>query len=102
MKDFLTDQETNDLLIEHGDFVVGDSREMHIADLLLGTPGTWRQWPALGIGVRAYTDKGMTKAALDRLTKKIKLHVTADGHRVSDVVIKLSGNEIYSIEVNAE
>ena len=46
--------EDGDLLIEHGDFVVGESTHQHQKDLLIAYPGDYRFAPLDGLGIFDY------------------------------------------------
>jgi len=51
--DFLI-AEDNDELIVDGDYAVGDSTIQHIDDLMLASPGTWREYPLAGVAIGQY------------------------------------------------
>ena len=48
--DFMRDGH-GDLLIRDGDFMVDASETQHISDLLLASPGAYKQSPLLGISL---------------------------------------------------
>lgn len=48
MKDFLY---TDDLVIENGDFVIGDSDEQHQRDILKAYKGEFKASPEVGVGI---------------------------------------------------
>lgn len=52
MKDFLLD-ENGDLLIENGDFVIGESDNQHQKDILIATKGEFKEFPEIGVGIEA-------------------------------------------------
>jgi hypothetical protein len=52
MNDFLLD-ENGDLLIENGDFVIGDSSSQHQKDILMATKGEFKEFPEIGVGIEA-------------------------------------------------
>jgi hypothetical protein len=101
MKDVLTN-DSGDLVIENGDFVVDYSEEQHVQDILISAPGTWKQWPTVGVGIVMRQEKGYTREALDRLKKNIKLQLMADGIRANRIEVKLTGNDIQTITINRE
>lgn len=50
MKDFLLD-DNGDLLIQNGDFVIGESDNQHQLDILLSEKGEWKEFPEIGVGI---------------------------------------------------
>ena len=101
VKDFMTGAD-NDLLIKGGDFVVDESDAMHIQDILTATPGTFKQSPLVGVGIKSQVEGDYSRKSLDELTKDITLQLRMDGYRESDVEILLTGNDIQTISVDAE
>ena len=99
MRDFMTDA-TGDIIIKNGDFVTDESAEKHVQDILMASPGDYKQWPQVGVALVSKTDGGFTRAKLDQLKKQIKLQLNSDGIRANVINIKLTGNEIHSIEIN--
>jgi phage baseplate assembly protein W len=86
-RDFLSDAD-GDILIEGGDFVVGDSDEQHVADILLSNKGDWRQNPAVGCNMVAFL-KGNNSASLrERVRILIRTQLEYDGYRVDKLVVK--------------
>ncbi len=50
MKDFLLDK-NGDLLIENGDFVIGNSENQHQLDILLAEKGEFKEFPEIGVSI---------------------------------------------------
>jgi phage baseplate assembly protein W len=46
--------ENNDLLIINGDFVLADSEEQHIRDIIQANKGEFRENPLMGAGIQNY------------------------------------------------
>lgn len=76
----LTDD--GDLFIDGGDLVATDSDGQHAEHILMCTPGSFRQWPLVGLGLRRLVNTKLSE--LDRLTmrKQMRLQLQADGYRV--------------------
>ena len=80
--DILLD-ENEDLLIENGDFVIGDSNEQHIRHILRLAPGQNRMAPLLGANIIENL-----KGNLDGdFKRKIRIMLAMDGVTVNDVQI---------------
>ena len=80
--DILLD-ENEDLLIENGDFVIGDSNEQHIRHILRLAPGQNRMAPLLGANIIENL-KGNFDGDFKR---KIRIMLEMDGVTVNDVQI---------------
>lgn len=87
-KDFLQD-ENGDLLIENGDFVIGESTRQHQKALLVSTAGNYRQNPEIGVGLVDYLND---ENDLSGLRAKIISEFENDGMDVRDV--QIIGGEI--------
>ena len=90
MKDILLNKGL-EVLIERGDFVVGESKEQDIALILDSMPGAWKQSPLLGVGIRKNLSQPLNTNAL--LRGEIIKHLDYD-----DIVV--SKIEIIDNEVN--
>lgn len=92
-KDILLD-ENGDLKIVNGDFVVGDSDNQEIENLLIATKGEFKEFPLVGGDIsKILKSRSGQTAAL----KEIKYQLKNDGFDISDIKI-----EDDSINVNAE
>ena len=49
--DFLEDED-GDLIIENGDFKIGDATLQHVKDILVAAPGHYKQSPAIGADIQ--------------------------------------------------
>jgi len=82
MKDILVDvNNDNDLIIQGGDFKIGESDQQHIAHIILAQPGEYKQWPLIGFGIRNYVN-GIIDASAKR---KLKLQLKSDGYGIGDI-----------------
>lgn len=79
--DLLTDN-SGDLLIDHGDFSVGESDGQHIEDILLGFPGDYKQYPLIGVNLASYLSAPNSPEVINRLRRSIQLQLESDNYRV--------------------
>lgn len=86
MKDFLLGND-GDLLIQDGDFVIGDSTIQNQKLLFVTKKGEWRQNIGVGIGAIDYINDD----ALADLSQEIQKQFEADGMRVKKVSVMDDG-----------
>jgi hypothetical protein len=86
--DILLD-ENGDLKIANGDFVIGDSNDQEIENLLVSAKGAFKEFPLVGgdIGKMLKSRSGQTAAL-----KEIKYQLTNDGF--DDLKIKIDEQDI--------
>lgn len=75
-KDILLDSD-GDLLIENGDFKIGDSDTQHITDILRAFPGWWKEFSSVGVGMARYLN---SSGKQQEIQSNIKLQLEADGY----------------------
>lgn len=92
MQDILLDADF-ELLIERGDFVVGESKEQHIALILDSMPGAWKQSPLLGVGIRKNLSMPYNRQPLLRGT--IIKHLEYDDIKVDKIELTENKVNIY-------
>jgi hypothetical protein len=87
-KDILLD-ENGDLKIANGDFVIGDSNDQEIENLLVSAKGAFKEFPLVGgdIGKMLKSRSGQTAAL-----KEIKYQLKNDGF--DDYNIKIDDQDI--------
>lgn len=66
----------NDLLIQDGDFVVGESDIQHAQHIIEAEQGHYKQWPLIGVGARRML--GGTADA--EMRRAVQLQLVGDGH----------------------
>ena len=65
--DFLIAEDNDELIID-GDYAVGDSTIQHIDDLMLSSPGTWREYPLAGVAIGQYQSAPLNqKQTIERI-----------------------------------
>ncbi len=80
MKDFSADN-TDDLQIKNGDFVVGHSNEQHQKHILLANKGEYKEFPEVGVGIaQMIADDRYTEILIE--TKK---QLEYDGMEIDDI-----------------
>ena len=93
--DFMRDGH-GDLLIRDGDFMVDASETQHISDLLLASPGAYKQSPLLGISLYRELNGGGSAANLNEIRKRLILNAQMDGMTVTK--LKLNGLTDFEID----
>lgn len=96
-KDFLLDDD-GDLLIESGDFVIGTSDEDHIQDIIESNLGWWKEFPALGVGIKQYQASAGQEQTIER---QIKTQLQGDGYNTSLIRVTSTPDSIFIIDANA-
>ena len=83
MQDFLLD-DSGDLLIQNGDFVVGNSDNQNAEDIISSFAGEWKEFPFVGVGLIQYLKSQDGQKAVSI----IKTQLQADGFDVKSVQVK--------------
>jgi hypothetical protein len=92
-KDFLFDDD-EDLRIENGDLVIGDSDAQHIQDIIMSGPGWYKEFPAMGVNARIYLGSSGKEQELQR---SIQLNLQSDGYRANMVRVKQNPNGTFEV-----
>jgi hypothetical protein len=92
--DILLD-ESYDLQIANGDFVIGDSEAQHVELLLMATKGDFRQHPYVGVGIRKYIN---APGAGNELAREIGIQLELDGYKVG----ALDVSDLSNLQIDAE
>lgn len=95
-KDILLD-DNFDLIIENGDFKIGNSDIQHIQLICITDLGHWKQSPLQGVGIHNYISSSGQQAALKR---NISIQLAADGYKVNEVILK-GINEDFEYSIDA-
>lgn len=74
--DILTDDD-GELLWENGDFVIGESDQQHVLDIIDSQPGETKEFPLIGFGAINYVKTRITEAEFKR---DLKLQLNYDGY----------------------
>lgn len=90
----------NDLSIDAqtGDFIVEESDEQHIEDIIVANTGSYKEFPLVGVGIENYINASMNPQDLER---QIKIQLKADGYKVRNPKVELSPNGKLTIAPNA-
>lgn len=77
-----------DILIQDGDFVIGESTRQHQQCILIAEPGNYLQTPTIGAGVYSHINNDEAK---EIIKKEIQKSFEADGMTISKLEMKASG-----------
>lgn len=91
-KDFLRDN-TGDLLIKDGAFVVGESTLQHQELLVKDMPGDLKQFPTSCVGIEQFI---LDEVGADEIKATIRKEFEADGMQIKS--IKSSGDIVTSVD----
>lgn len=94
MKDFLLDQ-NNDIRIENGDFVTGESTAQEIERILVGFKGSFKAFPLLGVEIGR---KLKSRETAQEIQREVNEQLEYDGFARVDFKIEDSEN----FTINAE
>lgn len=94
MTDWLLDTTTDDLWIQGGDIVIGDSTVQNQRNLILAAPNDWPGTPADGVDLKAYLlDEGNVGELRGRIVREFE----ADGMKA----VSVTGRTFETLDVNA-
>lgn len=79
----ILEDEDGDELFEDGDFAIGPADEFHVRDLLVDSPGEWRQHPAVGLLINRYKNASSDKRR--KFESEVRQALENDGYRVERV-----------------
>lgn len=80
--------EDNDLDIQGGDFVVGESTQQHQQLILMANPGDFRAAPQVGVGIQQLILDDAPTAAI---VSEIQAQMEADGMQVEYINLAAGG-----------
>lgn len=86
-KDILLNEETNEVRIEGGDFVVGSCEGQNAKLILLSERGSYHYNPEVGVGIRRTINVKLTGGFVLSMRKEIISQFNADGSTVKDLLI---------------
>jgi hypothetical protein len=92
-KDILLD-DTLDLQIVNGDFVIGESTEQNQKMLILADKAEFKEYPMRGVGVLRYLEEETP----DNLAREIRQEFTIDGMTVNQ--IKIANDLTIQVDAN--
>jgi hypothetical protein len=95
-EDFLLDAD-GDLLIQDGDFVIGLSDEDHMQDLIESFVGWWKEFPAVGVGIKQFQASAGQEQVIER---NIKLQLQSDGYDIAIVRVTATSDSKFNIQID--
>ncbi len=87
-QDLLLD-ENGDLLIQNGDFVIGDSSYQDVKMIIQSAPGEWKQYPTVGVMADNYVKSPDPEKA--GLLNEIQRQLRANGVPLKSVFLDAEG-----------
>ncbi|MCG9911840.1 MAG: hypothetical protein MH137_11115 [Flavobacteriales bacterium] len=84
--DFLSDDNL-DMVIQNGDFAVGESEVTEAKVILLSVPGSFLHHPFVGVNIRQWVGAPISPKERANMMREIKVQMAADGKQN----IKFSG-----------
>ena len=97
VKDVLLD-DSGDLQISNGDFVVGESDEQHIMLLVNYHVGALKKFPLTGVGIMDYSGSSGLAA---QLRNSIKINAESDGYSNISVTLEQDSTGVFDYDVKA-
>jgi hypothetical protein len=94
--DYLLDDD-NDLRIEDGDFLLGESTLQHQNQLIVGKKGDLRQFPKTNVGIDEY----ILDDAPGDVYIEIRKQLGADGNIIRNVVVTMDADGKLNPSINA-
>lgn len=95
MQDFLMD-ENGDLLIQNGDFVIGNSELQHQEDILAAHKGEYKEYPEIGVGIK----EELLNENPRQVLVQIRANFEYDGMTVTTLQIAPNGNLVIDAKYN--
>jgi len=95
VKDILL--ENNDLIIENGDFKIGESDQQSIELIIDSYLGHWKESPLCGVGVDLFLNSSGQQLALKRA---ISVQLEADG--MINVNVTSNSSELLDLTISAD
>ncbi|KOY85031.1 hypothetical protein AD998_01715 [bacterium 336/3] len=87
MNDLILDKD-GDILIENGDFKVGDATLQHQKLIIYSSPGHWKFAPTTGVGIEKY----YLNENFAKLISEVRKQMVIDGMKVESVSLSNTGN----------
>src|ERR1700757_5119394 len=90
----------NDLVIDANlnDFVIAESDNQHLYDIINSFPGWWKEFPQVGVGIQAYVN---SSGRQQELARNMRVQLEADGYTVSSLTINQVPNGTFTIQTDA-
>lgn len=72
-----------------GDWIVLESEQMHIEDIILSNKGEWRQFPLLGVGGLNFLNSTLS---VDEIRKRVSTQLVFDNFNVDEISLQRDGS----------
>ena len=93
--DILLDKQTYDLIIQNGDFFIGNSDQQETNLIINTSIGNWFQYPLVGVSIINYISGNIQARQLEQA---IELQMKTDGFIVED--INIEGSTYNNLQIN--
>src|SRR3989304_1295927 len=93
-------QEENELFIDPvtKDFLIVESDEQHIEDIIIANVGAYKEFPLVGVGIEQYINASLNPQELERI---LKIQLKADGYRVGNPKVNFISDSKLLIQPDA-
>jgi|SRR6185437_3686247 len=90
----------DDLVIDTdlADFVIVESDNQHLYDIINSFPGWWKEFPQVGVGIQAYMN---SSGKQQELSRNMRVQLEADGYTVNNLTINQMPNGTFTIQTDA-
>ncbi len=85
-------------IFNNGDFLLGESDQQHIQDIVESFPGWWKEYILLGVGIRSYNGSSGRE---QEIQTNIALQLRSDGYQVNDVAPSYTPEGTLNLYVDA-
>ena len=94
-RDILFDFDNNDLEISNGDFVIGNSDQQNVQNIIQAHKGQFYQTPLIGVGILSEMNSAVT---LQNIKNRIRTNLLIDGYDPDGIEI----DKNFIVTVNAK
>lgn len=85
-QDFILDSD-GDILIQDGDFVIGESDGQHIRDIMSSVPGWFKEFPFVGFNPYQFLN---SRSSVQQQSQLAKIQLESDGYVVDANQLSIS------------
>lgn len=93
--DILLNKQTYDLIIQNGDFFIGNSDQQETNLIINTSIGNWFQYPLVGVSIINYISGNIQARQLEQA---IELQLKTDGFIIED--INIEGSTYNNLQIN--
>lgn len=86
-----------DLSHENGDFIVGESDFQHVQNIVIASPGDYKQYPIIGFSAFKKLNSPAVLNNANAIKADLTLQLTMDGFKVRKITV---GNQIGDLKID--